>query len=178
MSIKTKKTFAIVTVLISFLAITFIALPWFLLGTAILFSPNPSMPKIVYSEFPFEIVYEINGEQITVQDTYVCEFDGFSANEGVGKHRTWKGYVKSTGEDHLLIMEDENTAIYCDVGEPEYYMNDDLYSGAHPVTPRLYCVSKTDSQYYNAMYPDEILEHYDIEIISWELAEPITNTFE
>ena len=179
MTTKRKIITAIVAVaLIPVLIMAFVALPWIILGVGILLSPNPPKPEITYGEFPFEIVYEIDGKQITVQDTYICEFDGFGANEGVGKYRSWKGYVKSTGEEHMLMLEDNNTVIYCYVGKAEYYMNDEeRYYGVYPITPHLYGVSKTDDLYYNSMYPDEILEYYKIKIISWEFSEPITNTF-
>ena len=60
-----------------------------------LLSSNPPKPEITYAEFPFEIVYELEGETVTVNDVYVCEYDGIGMNEGVGKYREWKGYIKS-----------------------------------------------------------------------------------
>ena len=81
-----------------------------LLTSIIIFSfsscQNVPEPQIKEGEFPFEMVYEIDGETITVNDIYVCEFDGFDWNEGVGKHRKWKGYIKSSGTDVLILLED------------------------------------------------------------------------
>ena len=46
-------------------------LPWTLLAIGLLLSPNPLEPAIKYAEFPFEVVYEINGETKTVNDVFV-----------------------------------------------------------------------------------------------------------
>ena len=81
-------------------------------------------PQIKEGEFPFEIVYEIDGEIITVNDVYVCEFDGFDWNEGAGKHRKWKGYIKSSGSEGLILLEDGDLKLAVSVGSPEYYMSD------------------------------------------------------
>lgn len=171
-------TTIVAVALIPVLIMAFFALPWIILGVGILLSPNPQEPEITYGEFPFELVYEIDGKQITVHDTYICEFDGFGANEGVGKYRSWKGYVKSSGEESIVIAEDKERIIYCYVGEAEYYMNDEEgYYGVYPITPRIYGGPKAGSLYYNSMSPDEILERYNIKIISWKFSEPITNTF-
>ena len=80
-------------------------------------------PQIKEGEFPFEIVYEIDGEIITVNDVYVCEFDGFDWNEGAGKHRKWKGYIKSSGSEGLILLEDGDLKFAVSVGSPEYYMS-------------------------------------------------------
>ncbi|MBQ2840423.1 MAG: hypothetical protein IJE70_03665, partial [Oscillospiraceae bacterium] len=58
-----------------------------------------------YGEFPFKLEYELNGKKYTVEDVWVCEFNGFGSNEGFGKHRQWKGKVKSTGEDKIVLLE-------------------------------------------------------------------------
>ena len=41
-------------------------------------------PTITYGEFPFEIVYEISGEQKVLKDTYVCEYVGKTIVRGAG----------------------------------------------------------------------------------------------
>lgn len=78
-----------------------------------LFIPNPPEPEITYCEFPFEIVYEIDGEIITINDVYVCQYDGIGANEGSGKYRVWKSYIKSTGEENLILFKDGNLTLAC-----------------------------------------------------------------
>ena len=53
--------------------------------------PDPPRPEITYSEFPFRIEYEINGELVVIEDAVICEFDGFQPNwSGGDKTRKWK----------------------------------------------------------------------------------------
>ncbi len=145
-----------------------------------LFTPNPPKPEVTYGEFPFEIVYEIDGEMVTVSDVYVCTYDGIGANGGSGKHRTWQGYLKSTGEEQLVLLQDGNLTFACSVGSPEYYMSD----------PCMFDYENVPSIYY-VIYPNEfggtssgtmdiepLLERYKLKLISWKLSEPIPNSFE
>ena len=143
-------------------------------------SPNPPKPEVTYAEFPFEIVYELDGTEITVNDVYVCEFDGFSWNEGVGKHRQWKGYLKSSGEEDLILLEDGNLKLACSLGGPLYYMGEPSMS-MDEYTPYIFYI----------IHPDEfggttsgvgdiepLLEQYKIKLVSWKLSDPIENSFE
>ena len=43
-----------------------------------MFIDVPSKPKVKTGEFPFELVYEYKGEQVTITDTIVCEYAGYS----------------------------------------------------------------------------------------------------
>ena len=53
-------------------------------------------PRIKKAEFPFEIVYELDGETVTVNDIFVCEYDGTLWNENTGRQRQWKGWASRT----------------------------------------------------------------------------------
>ncbi len=155
---------------------------WGVIGLGILLSPNPPAPQVKYGEFPFEITYEICGERYTVNDVYVCEYDGIEANEGIGKYRSWRGYIKGRGEDEssLVIYDDGERTIYCYVGDAEFYMNDEKYPKKRPLEPRVYSVLKSIPDVY---VPDrfetneEMINYYEIKIISWEFSEPIENSF-
>ena len=153
-------------------------------GLVILISPPPAV-SVKYAEFPFEITYEINGEVKTVNDIFVCKYDGVGMNEGVGKYIKWKGYVKSTGEEDILLIEDGNISMFCSIGSPEYYMGDPSYfidGIARPdyrITPSIYYI-----EYPNefggetiGIAENEHLEKYKIKLISWKLSDPIVNSF-
>ena len=45
------------------MGILMISLPWILLGIGIASLPNPPEPEVKYGEFPFKLVYEVDGEQ-------------------------------------------------------------------------------------------------------------------
>ena len=137
------------------------------------------MPEVTQGEFPFEIVYEKNGESITVSDVYVCELEGVEWNENVGKHRQWKGYVKSTGEGSVVLHTDGDVRITCNVGTAAYYMSDPLGPDIDEITPTVQRVQTFASGGVSAMAldADALLEQYGIRLVSWEFSSPIENTY-
>ena len=161
-------------------------LPWLLIGAGMLFAPKDPRPEITYGEFPFELVYEIDGQVITVQDTYVCEFQGYSVNEGsMRKMREWSGHMKSTGEEYVILVQDGNFYLVCSVGSPKYYMNDPYYDsynvgGLHE--PNIfYIIEPNDVGGSTSGGSQEeierLMEQYKIKLVSWQFSEPIENTF-
>lgn len=134
---------------------------------------------VKYGEFPFELTYKLDGETITINDVYVCEYAGVDWNEGVGAHRNWKGYIKSTGDEDLVLVRDGNFLLCCYVGHAEYYMGDDEDYLAENFYPRLYYIYNLNERLTESGgVTEEIKEKYKIEIISWELSDPIENSFE
>ena len=150
-------------------------LPWTIIYLDALLSEDPPLPDTTYWEFPFEIIYKINEETVTINDVYVCEYDGIEW-DARGKYITWKGYIKSTGENAIFITEDDEREIYCLVGDVSYYMNENKYQSQSSLKPRLYSVKKNGNP--DAMLKSKILDLYDIEIISWTFSDPLENSFE
>ncbi len=140
---------------------------------------NQYEPKTKYAEFPFSLTYKIDGETVTVSNTYVCEFTSVGWDTGRGFYRNWIGYVKETGLENVLIIEDSERKIFCQVGDPRYYMGDDSqlsWENESLSPPHLYTVKKSND--FDYMSVDEIKQTYDIEIISWEFSKPIESSFE
>ena len=154
-----------------------------LLTSIIIFSfsscQNVPEPQIKEGEFPFEMVYEIAGETITVNDIYVCEFDGFDWNTGVGKHRKWKGYIKSSGTEVLILLEDGDLKFAVSVGSPEYYMSDPTCPYSEN-TPSIFYIEPNEFGGITSSVMDiePLLEQYKLKLISWKFSEPIENSFE
>ena len=140
---------------------------------------NVPEPQIKEGEFPFEIVYEIDGEIITVNDVYICEFDGFDWNEGVGKHRKWKGHIKSSEAEELILLEDGDLKFAVSVGSPEYYMSDPSCQWSEN-TPSIYFIkpNKLGGITSGSSNIETLLEQYKLKLISWNFADPIQNSFE
>ena len=136
-------------------------------------------PQITKGEFPFEITYEIDGETITVSDVYVCEFDGFDWNEGVGKHRKWKGCIKSSGAKELILHKDGDLKFAISVGSPEYYMSDPDCAYSENV-PSIYYIKPNEfgGTTSGTLDIEPLLEQYKLKLISWNFSEPIQNSFE
>lgn len=144
-----------------------------------LFTPNPPEPEITYGEFPFELIYEIDGEVVTIQDVYVCEYVGIGANEGSGKYRVWKEYIKSTMAENLILLEDGNLKLACSLGGAEYYMSDP-YIEKHEFTPYIYYIIHPNEYGGTSSGVNDIeslLTQYKLKLISWKLSEPIQNSF-
>ena len=147
--------------------------PWLFLFIFSVLEPNPPIPKETYGEFPFTLEYTVGEDTFIIDDILVCKYDGVEWDEGNGKHRTWKEYIKSTGDEALLIYEDQKLKVYCNIGKAEYYMDDYKYTLTEPFIPQLYC----DTTYISGS-GNELLDTYDIKLIDWQLSKPIENTFE
>lgn len=176
LSIIKKLTRVIVAlILVCIIGVLILASPWILIFIGGWLSPNPPAPEITYGEFPFRLEYRIEDEVYVVEDVIVCEYDGVDWNEGVGKHRIWKGTFKNTGEEELLVLTDGDTKIYCSVGGADYYMGDKEYG--EPYVPKFYYVTSFENGTVSGG-ADDLLDKYKIELLDWQLSEPIENKFE
>ena len=140
---------------------------------------NVPEPQVQKGEFPFEIVYEIDEETVTVNDVYVCEFDGFDWNEGLGKHRKWKGYLKSSGAEELILLEDGDLKFAVSIGSPEYYMSDPTCPYSEN-TPSIFYIKPNEfgGTTVGSSDIESLLAQYKLKIVSWTFSEPIENFFE
>lgn len=147
--------------------------------SSFLFVPAPPRPEVTYGEFPFEIVYELDGETITVNDVFVCEYAGIAPAESIAKKRYWKGYIKSTGEDKFVLIEDGDLRLLCDVGVPEYYMNDYPALAKKPI-PRTHLIERVPggTVHYSEAEINELMAKHKLNLISINLSDPIENSFE
>lgn len=135
-------------------------------------------PKVTYCEFPFELTYMHDGETITIRDVYVCEYVGTYWNWNIGNYRQWNGYIKSTHAENIVLIKDENKELVCTVGSPDYYMGDHEDGVIYPDYPVLWLVEYLETGGERSSHvSDEMKEYYKIELISWELSEPIVNSF-
>lgn len=171
----------IVIILVSIIAVIILApicfIFLFCMLTNIIY-PSPDVPVIKEAEFPFEIVYEKNGELVTVQDIYVCEYDGTYTHTG-GKSRCWDEYFKSGNEDALVVFNDDTTEIGISIGLAWYYMEDPNYSKKNgKMIPTAYKrIYKNGGVHGEPLSAEELYSEYGVKIISWKLSEPIENTY-
>ena len=153
----------------------FVFLPWAGVFAGMVSSPSPDKPQITYGEFPFKLVYEINGERHTVEDSLICEYAGIGMNEGIGKYREWKGHLASGNENIVLLEVNENMEIVYDPGNANYYMGDmpDGEGFAHLFPDAAY--NKKNSE--GIISKKKLLSKYGIKLISWDYTKPIANEF-
>ena len=179
---KTICTIAIALLLIIIIPILFVASPWIIMALYIYLQPDPPAPSITYQEFPFTLVYELDGETIVAKDIYVCKFKGFGANEStMSKYREWSSYVKSVGNEDLsfVILQEGNVYLTCSLGAPGRYMGDPDFD-AYTTEPRIVVVEKPNefggiSQ--SVSLTESMFKKHSIKIISLEISEPIENEF-
>lgn len=171
--------FGIILVLLLVFLASFVILAAGLYGYIL---PNPSVPKITQEEFDFEIRYEVDGEEYFLQDTFVCEFDGFDMKgtemfgDIVEKKRVWNGYIKSTGDEDLLIYSDKRVKIYCSVGDAGHYMGDPKLSEDTGFNSYMYD-SYGRKTYWHIFEKEESDRICDVQLISFEIEKPIKNRF-
>ena len=72
--------------------------------------PDPPTPEITSAEFPFKLVYTIDGEEVIYEDVITCTYDGFNNDASRNyKYRVWsKKYGKSK---YILLRELENDQV-------------------------------------------------------------------
>lgn len=168
-----------IPLLLIFAFIVYLSWPWLLLYIGLQLGPNPPQPEITYGEFPFRLEYEINGELKVVEDTLICEFDGFGADTGRGgKYRKWKERLASGNERITLLKVDNNKEIEFFPGSPEYYMGDSDNGRNDSLFPNALYFEK-DSTVTRSGFVEakELLDKYDIKLISWNPSPPIKNNF-
>jgi hypothetical protein len=147
-----------------------------------LFSEKALLPEITRGEFPFRLVYEINGEEIVVEDTIICEFDGVGYNKGVGNYRRWRSYLASNKKTHgtsARLLIDETNSIYVTLGSAHYFMGEEGRYVPYTLNFHAFLVQRRlfDGENLTAISEDELLENYGIKLISFDPSLPIVNTF-
>jgi len=158
-----------------------VALAVILVMTSCSKGPYSQEPEITHGEFPFRLEYEIDGEIVVVEDTIICDFDGFGWDAGSGKHRKWKERLASGNEGVILLKVDDTKEIYLGIGSARYYMGDLFESevinnNSIRVSLREY-PNEMGGTSSNSLNEDELFEKYSIKLISWEPSPPITNSF-
>ena len=130
---------------------------------------RPSKPEIKYAEFPFELVYEYNGEQFTVNETIVCDYEGISFSLEGGNSRDWTCYI-TNNDDYGRYYLNEEAYIQVPL-EADYYMGDPEFD-ADFATPYIYFADESTGTMY---YEQDLTDVIGAKIISWNPTSPLEN---
>ena len=164
-------------------AILLVLSPWIMLFVGAQMTPNPPTPEIKYAEFPFKLEYQLDGEIFLVEDTLVCKFDGFGAYTAGEKFRKWKSYLLSGNDRITLITTEELEVFFSPNSSPTnafVFMGDiEKYDIMTELFPNALYKKDFYNQKENAyiLPAEEMWEKYKLRILSWEIADPIENTF-
>ena len=159
--------------------IAYLSLPWLAIMIGMQLEPNPPKPNIRYGEFPVTLAYEINGQRKEIKDTLICEYDGIGADEGRGKFRKWKERLASGNDIIILLKVNENKLIEFYPGSAEYYMGDGDIEKNDSLFPNAVHEEKEGSVISSGIiFEEELLQEYNIKLISWQPSQPIKNDFQ
>ncbi len=169
---------------IIFCHIAISALPWGLMWGYSNRHEELDEPQFKYGEFPFKIVYETDGEVITIEDTLVVEYAGIEYDDAnfKKKHR-WNQYFMSQQNlsdqersmaFQLSLYRESSYNIFFVLGSSEYYMGlpeEDFYYRFYQIVPGDIVISNGS----RVLSEEELLEDYGIKIIEKYISPPITS---
>ena len=160
---------AAIVLLILICLLPYLILVGGLLGDAFLI--YPSKPVEEHGEFPFELVYEYKGEQKTIKDTIICDYEGYSWSLEGGNSRDWNCEFSNDEEYGYYYIDKENyPELYISIPEAgDYYMGDKEYT-KEDAEPIIYYSDESSGTYYEEK---EKIDVVDIKIIEWKPSEPL-----
>ncbi len=159
-------------------------LPWILFacGTFDLIndSPSPNAPLITYAEFPFSVTYELNGEEITYNDTVICRYKGDEWSDAHSmKFRNWEESYRN-GAEIILYQKSPDEYVVLNTGfSAEYLMGDTehfRYSCSRQCSAYLVKQGGLGSKTTSFLSEEDLYNIYGIKISSFEIAPPIENS--
>lgn len=140
------------------------------------FFNKPDQPIVEHGEFPFELTYEYKGETVTIKDTIVCDYMGYSFSLEGGNSNDWDcTHINNeeNGSNYVIdIINDRELMIVVPDGA-DYYMGDETASEEF-VQPYVHFVDDATGTYYEGTTS---IESVGIEIIDWKLSEPLKDNF-
>jgi len=178
---------AVLIVIAAILASTLLLL-FIVSGAFSILMPNPPRPEITYGEFPIRVIFELDGEIQTIDDTVIAEFVGFQSLGTAGRYRVWTSRLKS-GNERLVLLRVENQeysfVITTRYGLPEYYMGDFYLQSREQremaMNNRRYLgyIRWEDGEMTanHSIRADEAWERYNLRIIEVQHSPPIENRF-
>ena len=155
-------------------------------------------PKTTYGEFPFSLVYEIDGERVEIKDTLVIEYEGCEKEFDRIEYK-WNAYYKNSIPDEryaeysksIHICKGEIAGLigpvrvnffigHCEdyMGLPEPYPN--VYEKMNPGDIYISYYVKDERLHNNLgnaerlITEEELYEYFNIRIIEKTVSDPIT----
>jgi|LSQX01.1.fsa_nt_gb hypothetical protein len=167
----------------------YVLFPWAVPWVGNIIYPTPPKPNVKHTEINFTLTYEIGEEAKTLNDTIICQFDGFAIDAGRGKTRKWKYHFKNKQNNEVFVFDTKNPSfpkivlenidrykIVLGVASAEYFLAEPDYKGA-PELPSIQVYDTEIGYYKDPTQSKEFLDEYSFRVISWYCDPPITNTF-
>lgn len=146
-------------------------------------SKKPDKPVNQYGEFPFKLVYEVNGERIEIEDVLVVEHLEQDWNEGSGTYNKWNTFHKKGTKTENCTTLDlyecggiGGTTITLFLGSCEYYMGlDETIASIY----KLYEINPGDivissQKEFRVITDEELYDKFGIKIIEKSVSTPLS----
>ena len=141
-----------------------------------------SVPEVKEAKFNFSVTYEINGEEKTYSDVYVCKYEGsYVSAFGNGGGIDWNGYIESTkGTPDVAIQTNDEGVVYIGMNfYPEYFMREPGFEDREIPDYTLYIVYHSDDPDMVSIDSSiDFMEQYGIRVINFSYDTPIENSYE
>lgn len=166
---KKKKVIKIIVISLIVLLALIVFAPILIMGGFLLVEivfNRPSTPKVKHGEFPFELVYEYNGEQHTISETIICDYEGVEFSLEGGNSREWNCYMSdNTQYGQYYLDEEKYPTLHIQIPlEGDYWMGDPEFD-AEFAMPYLFFVDENTGTTY---YEKESIDVVGAKIISWK----------
>ena len=134
---------------------------------------RPAKPKVKHGEFPFQLVYEFEGQQYTVNETIVCDYKGVSFALDGGNTRDWDCYVTNNDRYGRYYLDEANRpTLYIQVPlEAEYYMGMPDAKVEY-TSPYIFFV---DDSTGTTHYAEDLMDVAGVKLISWQVSGLLTD---
>ena len=152
-----------------------IAIGLFVAVVACLLTNITKVPTITQQDFHYGATYTLDGETKTLEGVYRVEFS--SVGQGIDPlDRYYEGYYLEAPEmgeppSHTIAVKDDLKLRVVFIFTDDYLMGDSLYEEYYE--PYLAVYDEMGCEYVE----EEYMSQFDAELLSWELPEPVDNTF-
>ena len=136
-----------------------------------MFIDVPAKPEVKHGEVPFELVYKYKGEQHTIKDSIVCDYEGYSWTLEGGNSRDWTCELGKDNEYGQYIIDNINGQdLYIEVPQAaDYYMGDKDFTEEEAKPLIIFIDESTGTNYQEKDKIDAV----EIEIIEWKPSKPL-----
>ena len=133
-------------------------------------------PVITEQEFPYAVTYTLDGETKTLEGVYGCRF----VRNGGGTdplERNYEGTYLTNSDDACHVIAQKGDLTLCIVIRlTEDYLMGDADNAKYSAELAIPYLSVFDAEQIEYM-DEETVGQFDAELVSWELPQPIKNSF-
>ena len=166
----TKKKKIIVTIVTIITTLTLLGAAAILVVFGLLFGFDiPNKPKVKTGEFPFELVYEYNGEQFTIKESIVCEYEGIEWSIDGGSKREWNCYITNYDSyGQFYLDEEKHHILHIQIPlNADYWMGDPTENEEF-ATPYIFFIDESTGTTY---FEQDLSAVVGAKIVSWTPSE-------